>query len=607
MTIGKTNALLKLQAMANYAFTSDVRRRWLDTYTKVSMYKRGDQWLDDTLNKQVEEMGAIKHTLNVIKPEMDKYLSLIIRSAKKIGYSPTNTSEYDKKMSNILKYWAMNVLTKNQYSFYSQLKVEDFIAAGLGASEFTYKDGNYFYENRSPLECFPDPDDFSARLDNQNTTVSTRYVHVQDLIKEYPNHKKFLLDMVDIDTETADDYLQSLSTLINLDVERSNWIRGKSIRIVEVYYKKLVKYYSCKTNIILDNENEMYQEGKILNFETFDENLALEKSNDGKVEIKNGTRIYKGVYVENTLLYHAPIESQIPNQKYMPIIFAVYKRDHMGTPYGLIEDLIPRQDMKNLSITTSMHYKDQKVIINQFEGAGDMEKAAENVRSQLSKKKGVIFLPNVEHLQIMDNNKGSERDMSLLQFLEGDWQRATNLYDEFSGTINRETSGVAVQQLTLNSINTHNFLMLAYNYMITSEGSLMLDTLKGTKDINQVVKYYKSGEYKIDKLDATIAFLNFEVYPEVSANFSSTVEEEKIIFQQITSSNNPSMFLDSPVFLEQIGVSEETAYKWYSEWERVKIAQQQLAMKAQLEMQQMQMELQQNNEQNLNQKQQKGN
>lgn len=608
-TIGKRKALQLLQDKALYAFNSHVRRNWLENFNRNDRYKRGDQWHNEILNEQIKDMGAVPFTMNIIRPEIDKYLSLIIRATKRVGFAPTTNLEYDKNKANILKYWSMNVLTQNQHPFYSQLKIEDTIVGGLGCSEFYYENGKYIYKYRNPREVYPDPDDLSPRMDNQNTIICSHYVNIQELKSKYPKHKEYFNDQIDISKSNPDDISIGLSGFLDVDIRNANWIRGKSLRVVEVYYKKNVKYFECTglvQTLSADENPERIPIYDPVTFQTFDEQFAIDNADNNQIEVKTGTRIYKGVYIEDTLLEHGPILEQVPNQKYMPIIFMVYKRDFMGTPYGLIDDLLPRQDVKNLNITTFMHFKDSKLLI--AEGSQlDMGRNIDYIVEQLNKKRGAIFVTSAEKTQMIDNNKNSQQDLSLLQYLDGDWQRATNLYDEFSGMINRETSGAAVQQLTLNTINSHNFLMLAYNHMIVSEGRLMLDTLKGTKDMEQMVRYYKNGKNEIDKLDSDISLLNFEVYPEASPNFSSTVEEEKMLFNQISSSPNPAFYLNSPIFLEQIGVSEETAYNWSEEWYRVKITEQKIAMQAQLEMQQQQMQMQQQQEQqNVQQQPKKG-
>jgi hypothetical protein len=141
--------------------------------------------------------------------------------------------------------------------------------------------------------------------------------------------------------------------------------------------------------------------------------------------------------------------------------------------------------------------------------------------------------------------------------------------------------------------------------MLVSEGTLMLDTLKGTENISQLVRFYKMGKNQTEYLDSSISLLNFEVYPEAAPNFSSTVEEEKFMFREISTSPNPQFYLNSEYFLKMIGFSDKTAFELSQEWRRVKIDEMTLQMEAQLQMQQKQMEMQQQQQQ-IQQPQTKG-
>ncbi len=278
ITIGKKKALQLLQDKALYAFNSQVRQQWLEVFNRNDRYKRGDQWHNLTLVEQVKEMGAVPFTMNIIRPEIDKYLSLIIRATKRVGFAPTTSLEYDKNKANILKYWSMNVLTQNQHPFYSQLKIEDTIVGGLGCSEFYYENGKYIYKYQNPREIYPDPDDLSPRMDNQNTIVCSRYVNVQELKNKYPKHKDYFNNLIDISKSNPDDTNIGLSSFLNIDIKNANWIRGKSSRVVEVYYKKNVKYFEC-VGLVETVKKEENPEGipvyDPVIFETFDEQFAI--------------------------------------------------------------------------------------------------------------------------------------------------------------------------------------------------------------------------------------------------------------------------------------------------------------------------------------------
>lgn len=596
--------LSELQELAHYACNSFTRKKYIEVLDRNEQYVRGRQWLDEALNQEIKDMGAIPFTLNILKPAINQYLSLLIKSAKRIGFAPMSDLDYDQEQAEILKNWAMNVQTQNQYSFYSQLKCRDALIGGIGWSHFYFDQGRYNYEYVNPREIFGDPDDLSPRMDNQNFVVRSYYVHYHHLKNTYPKFKEYFESTVDGNKTNPQDYAhydterfynQWLGHL-DEDIRTGCWIRGKNLRIVEIYYKKNVKYYEC---VGLSKPDETGAQNEIV-FSTFYKEFAEKNALKGQIAVKYGTQIFKGVYTQDTLLDHGVIPEQVPNQKYLPIVPIVLHRDFMGVPYGIVDDLIPRQDLKNLNMTTFMHYKDSKLIIGQDPGV-DQKKYAADWAKQSRMKNGSMFLDDNNHTQVITGSQNLQHDLSLLNYIDTDWEKATGLHDEYSGQISRETSGLAIQQLTLNAINAQNSLMLAYDYMIVSEGSLMLDTLKGTENISQLVRFYRLGKSKNIQLNSEISLLNFEVYPDASPNFSSSVEEEKILFNELCNSPNPAFFLNSELFLKQKGFSDKSAFELATEWRKVQIDQHKLAMEAQLEMQQQQAALQQQNEQQDNQ------
>ena len=627
ISVGKQKALNELQDLARYACNSYTRRKYIQTLNINEQYVRGVQWLNEVLNEDIQKHSMIPFTLNILKPAINQYLSLLSKSAKRVGFSPTTDLSYDQQQSEVLKYWAMNVQTQNQHTFYSQLKCRDTLIGGLGWSHFYYDNGKYYYDYVNPREIFGDPDDLSPRMDNQNFVVRSYYVHKYHLANKYPKFKDFFNSIIDDKQINPQDdtyqnsftysvgttnrqygdnrFYNDFLTTLDLDIQSGNWVRGKNIRVVEVYYKKNVKYYEC---VGLSKPDQDGVQNEII-FSTFYKEFAEQNAIGGKITKKQGTQIFKGIYTQDTLLEYGAIPEQVPNQKYLPIVPMVLQRDFMGVPYGIVDDLIDRQDLKNLNITSFMHYKDQKLIVAE-DPTQDQHKNVAEWAKQSRKKDGGMFLAKNDHTQIINGSQNMQNDLALLQYIDTDWEKATGLHDEYSGMISRETSGLAIQQLTLNTLNAQNSLMLAYDHMIVSEGTIMLDTLKGTEDVNQLVRFYRLGKNEAMQLNSEIALLNFEVYPEAAPNFSSSVEEEKVLFNELCNSQNPGFFLNSPLFLKQKGFSDQASYELAAEWRRVQIDQQKIAMEAQLEMQQQQMQMQQQadqeNEQVSQQNKEKG-
>lgn len=616
MNVGKTAALLHIKNLAEYAASSQCRRTHMSVFERNEQYVRGNQWLNSKLNEDMVAMGAIPFTLNRLERTLNQYLSLISRSLKKIGFAPTTNSKYDKQQAEVLKHWAMNVQTQNNYSDISQLKETDMLVGGLGWSEFYYSDGKFHFKYLNPRNVYPDPDDLSPRMDNQNFVVLACYKHVSALVHKYPKHKKELEATTNQYGTVANDY--SPSSIINMntdarsgnsinlddDMLRNIWVRGKSLRIVEVFYKKEDTYYEAiGLTDPIEEDGEQIQNEVI--FTTFDFEFATKNSTDGNVIKKRGTRIYKGVYFNEILLEHGAIPEQVPNQKYLPVIPIVYKRDYMGTPYGVIDNLIAYQDIFNSNMSSFMHFKDAKTVIAS-DSLVNAEQFSDYVTEKLNKKRSGILVKDAKDLVVLDSSKTLQHDLELMRQFEMLWEKATGIHDEYSGQINRETSGSAIQELTLNTLNEFkNSILNSYERMLISEGVLMLDTLKGVKDIEQLVRYYKTGKEESSNLNSNIALLNLEVFPDSAPNYASSAEEEKVIVTSVLAMQNPSIYLASPTNLMFIGLSEKTAYSLSEDWWAVQIKQQQVSMQAQLEMQQKQMEMQQEQQEQQGQQQNK--
>jgi hypothetical protein len=150
------------------------------------------------------------------------------------------------------------------------------------------------------------------------------------------------------------------------------------------------------------------------------------------------------------------------------------------------------------------------------------------------------------------------------------------IYDDFAGKETNRVSGVAIANSTMNNLNAQNFLVLSYEHMISSEGKLMLDTLKGLKNLKQMITYYKYGKSMSSTIDDSIAMINFEVYPDTATNFSSSIEEEKAKFSEIINSPSRDILMSSPLFLQEAGITDNASYKIAEEYDKVILKQMQL-------------------------------
>lgn len=603
LTTGQKKALQDLQDYYEYAKNSTLREEWLDRYqTNLSFYG-GEQWLDESVNADMREIGATPYTYNNIEPLLNAYVSLQIRSSKRVGYEASTDNTEHVLMAEYLKQLAYNIQTQNDHVYFSSQKFTASLIGGIGWSYFTYDEGQFKYDYVDPMEVFWDPDDKSLRLDNSSFVCRVRYLPVLKLKKDYPKYAKEFESMVDKNSINPQDMTFDRGaaygrnwlheggiashTIAAQDADDGQWIRGRSIKIVETYYKKSAKYYETTAMFPVESEDSN-EVGTEQTFTTFDRELAEKYSIDGNIVEKEGTQIWRGVYCDNMLLEHAAILAQVPNQKYLPLVPLVLRRNQQGVPYGVVDGLISAQKAHNYLWSTTMHYLDARTLIVSNTEKSDDDKTIDKLRSELRLKTGIIFAEKASEIQIINNENNLTHRMNLLKSNYREFETQTGLYDELKGEQTNAVSGVAIAQRATNSMNAQNALILAYENMLISEGKIMLDTIRGIKNFRFNFKFMQGGRDLTASLDESIALLNFEVYPDTSANFSSSVEEEKARFTELMNSNNAQMLLSSPIFLKELGFREKAAYELAEEYARITGMMQQAAEQeaAQQEMEQ---------------------
>jgi hypothetical protein len=575
-TIGKQKALKDLQDYYEYASNSSVRQQWLNQYLINLSFYRGNQWLDPHILKDMQEIGATPYTYNNIEPLVNAFVSLQIRSSKRVGYEASSDNEEHVKLAEYLKHLAYEIQTQNDHVFFSSQKFTSSLIGGIGWSYFNYKNNKFSYEYIDPVEVLWDPDDRSARLDDSNFVCRERYIAAVKLKNQYPEFVKEFDNMVEENNTDPSDSIVFSNVRESSGFQRSNfnvvqeenspWSRGRSIKIVEVFYKKSAKYY--ETTIFFPEEPDPESIPNEQLFTTFDEAIAKDKSINGKIEVKDGTQIWHGIFSDNLLISNNPIAEQVPNQQYLPLTPVVLKRDYQGVPYGVVDNLISPQKTHNFLWSTTLHYLDAKTIIASDEQV-DTDKLRNFLKDEMRSKNGVAFIKNPREIQVLDHEKNLNHRMNLIQANYKEFETQTGLYDELKGEQTNAVSGVAIAQRATNSMNAQNALVLAYENMLISEGKIMLDTIKGLKNFQYSFKFFSNGKTTTASLDDSISLLNFEVFPDVSPNFASSIEEEKARFAELMNSPNPGLLMSSPLFLRELGFRENIAYDLSEEYLRI--------------------------------------
>lgn len=595
LTIGQQKVLREITDYYDYARSSEVRRLWWLHYDQNLKYYYGDQWSED-LKKEFEDSKAFPFVVNRIEPIITTYASLQINTRKRIAFKSTTSIAKHARLAEYLNNMIYNIQTQNGFQNKSTQKYMDALIGGIGWTHFGYEPDSYntfFYDYVDPREVYWDPDDQSQRFENSNFVCRSYYVSAVNLKQRYPEHADFFDGMIGKDAVTS---AVNDSLFYNMSVDDAVvWNKGRSIRIVEVFYKKNAKYYEgtvvFQPDQGLDGEDEFAQEQY---FCTFDEDFAKAKMEKG-TELKelDGTQIWKGVFCSDMLLESGPLYPQIPNQKHFPLTPLCLKRNYMGMPYGVVDGLVPLSIALNYIWTKTIHGLGSKFLI--MEGTSDdMAKAGPIYLEQMAQKRGIIALKNAKDAQLVNSENLLPFLFQGLQRIDLEFEQRTQLFDELKGEQTNAISGVAIQQRAMNAARTQNPLNATYEHMLFSEGQLMLDTIKGITDFKYAFNYFKDGKVNAAALDEEISTINFEIYPDIAPPFSSSNDEEMAKFEGLLNSPNPAFALSDPLFLKKLGFSETDAIALYEAYTRITQGQQEQAQQQQEQQlaQQMQLEAQ---------------
>lgn len=590
-TTGQLKKLQELQDYWDYARNSEMRKTWSAAYIRNLRFHYGDQWSEE-LKREFEETGALPFAINRVDPIITTYVSLQINSRKRVAIKPTTDLPSHATLAEYVNNLFYNVQAHNDYQTQCTAKYRDALIGGLGWSHIGYDPDSsepFFIYRVNPLEMFPDPDDQTDRLEEQNVTIRSYFVPAVKLKERYPKFAAYFDSMVDQNLRSADNYYVN-----NLqDADTGCWSQGKSIRIVEVYYKENTKYYETTVADEPDNPND--PDAVIIErfFSTFDLDVANEKKAEGAEIIqKDGTKICKGVFCENVLLEHGDLYPQIPNQKHFPITPLCLQRNWLGVPYGVVDGLIDLSMALNYIWTKTIHGLGSKFLMVENTPEFDATKHGEKLLNEMRKKIGVVAVKQAKDAQLISSENMLPYLFNALQRVDVEFEQKTQLFDELKGNQTNAVSGVAIQQRAVNAARTQNPLNATYDHMLFSEGQLMLDTLRGIKNFKYAFNYYQDGKVNMAAINDEIATVNFELLPDIAPNFSTSNDEKIARFEALISNPSAALVLSDPLFLEKVGFSQDEAISLNEAYVRVQQGQQQQQQQQEQMAQQAQMEQQ---------------
>lgn len=576
-TIGQQKTLQELNDYFDYARNWEVRKKWLQANQLNLKYYYGDQW-SEAHRKELEDLNAIAFTNNRIEPAITTYISLQIKARRRVAFKPTTGMPEHAIVAENVNNLIYSVQNQNDAQNKSTQKFKDTLIGGLGFTHFGYDPDcpqPFFYDYVNPAEVYLDPDDQSQRFSESNFICRSYFLSTTRLKERYPKYAAYFDDLIGKDTNKIN---SPPNWNYSGDDESNLWTKGRSIRIVEVYYKKNAKYY--ESTISFDSKEPLDEDGVTSldqYFYTFDKDLAKAKAEKGsEVKTRDGTQIWKGVFCCDVLLESGPLYPQVPNQQHFPIIPLCLQRNYEGVPYGVVDDLISPSIAHNYIWSKALHGLGAKHLIISDNNT-DIPKMREILTTELRQKLGIIFTKNPQDAQLIIGESLLPQLFDALKRVDIEFELKTGLFDELRGNETNAISGVAIQQRAINSANSQTPMHATYEQMLISEGKLMLDTIKGITDLKYAFNYYKDGKLNFASLDSEIATINFEIFPDIAPNFSTLNEEQIVRFENLLNSNTAPLVMSDPVLMQNLNFSKEKSLELNEAYFRAVRSQQELA------------------------------
>ncbi len=338
---------------------------------------------------------------------------------------------------------------------------------------------------------------------------------------------------------------------------------GHRLLVVEVQYKVPHKAFKG-----IDGDGRP--------FETFDLDTAEELASSPKgapdIEETDSTRIMRTLFLDNTLLEHAPLDFALPGSKDFSLIPIVFQRRFKtGVPYGLLESMKDIQRDCNVRVTKSVHAINSSQLV--FEGnpmpGGDLNR----LKRELKAVDSVIILPKDSKYQLSSNAQLGEEQLKIVELYLDLIQRVTGIHDDMLGMQTNATSGVAQNVRQVNSVRNNVFAFDNFSQMKKRESLFILGMLQSGDDENVAVQILTPEEKEIMILNLVrtiggktgkpekvilnnVRTLPLSLYIEEVPDYKGTFEEQKATFEALLSNAHAHWMMLSPELLRRLGVRD---------------------------------------------------
>jgi hypothetical protein len=529
----------------------EFRTKCMDDYT---FYDGTGQWTARDL-QTLKEREQLPITVNICKGFIDALSGVETQSRYRTACRSDSHREEDDKLAEALTHWLFTIQEHQDLPYKGSLKFRDSLICGIGWSYLCKENGIYYYDWVHPFNVIPDPDDLTPQYNAMKHLSRKRWMRPEMVKARWPQVGD-ILDVMNFDTYdgmTSPEIMDRNSN--TTDINASTGVNQTRVLVVEVQYKVPHKAYKG-----------MDQEGRP--FETFDletaEELAL---SDKEIEETDSERIMRTLFLDNTLLEHAPLDFALPGSKDFSLIPIVFQRRfRTGVPYGLLEAMKDIQRDCNVRVTKSVYAINSSQLI--FEGNPLPGADINRMKRELKSADSVIVLPRDSKFQISSNAPLGEEQLKIVELYLNLIQRVTGIHDEMLGMQTNATSGVAQNIRQVNSVRNNVFAFDNFSQMKKRESLFILGMLQSGYNENMAVQILTPEENEVMILNLTrtiggkkvifnnVRTLPLSLYIEEVPDYKSTFEEQKAMFEALLGNAHAHWLMLSPELLRRLGVRD---------------------------------------------------
>jgi hypothetical protein len=518
-------------------------------------YDGTSQWEALDLNA-LRERGQLPITVNICKGFIDSLSGVEIQSRYRTACRNDSHNPDDDKLAEALTHMLFYIQEHQDLPYKGSLKFRDSLICGMGWSHLCREAGVIFYDTVHPFNIIPDPDDLTPQYTAMRYVCRKRWMRPDRLISQWPQATQD----IDLGEAFSSSFYQGIDspemmdrTALYTDAINNTSLNQTRVLVVEVQYK-----VPCKVYKGFDAQGR--------SFETFSLETAEELSESAAdLEETKGERIMRTLFLNNTLLEHAPLEATFPDQKdfsYIPLVFQ--RRFKTGVPYGLLESMKDIQRDCNVRVTKSVYAINSARVV--FEGNPMPGRDIETIRKELKTADSVILLPKDSKFQVSSNAQLGEEQLKIVELYLNLIQRVTGIYDEMLGMQTNATSGIAQNIRQVNSVRNTVFAFDNFSQMKKREARFLLNMIQAGGDMNLAVELLGPEERERLILNLTriidgkpvifndIRSLPVALYIEEVPDYQSSFAEQKATFESLLSHAHAQWLMLSPELLRRLGV-----------------------------------------------------